>query len=246
MARKKRGAEEGASGEGSWMVTFSDLSTLLLTFFVLLLSMSSMDDLKLKSMFQNFTSSSGILLFKQYGEIYHAKEIFIQGLYEKLKDALVVNKETEGMENELASNITENPFLSASGALRFENLENGFKLVFGQELLFHSGSAEIRSRMLPVLKQVANFIRVSSYQVYIDGHTDAMPIHNDRFRSNEDLSLARAYNIMEFLVKGCGVSPDTIAISGYGAQRPVASNRTPEGRAKNRRVEIIFKNQKYF
>ena len=246
MARKKKGGEGGSGHEGSWMVTFSDLSTLLLTFFVLLLSMSSMDDLKLKSMFQNFTSSSGILLFKQYGEIYHAKEIFIQGLYEKLKDALVVNKDTEGIENELASNITENPFVNASAAVKFENLENGFKLVFGQELLFRSGSAQIRPEMLPVLVQVADFIRVSSYQVYIDGHTDAIPIHTDKYKSNEDLSLARAYNIMEYLVKGCGVAPNTIALCGYGAQRPVASNKTPEGRAKNRRVEIIFKNQKYF
>ncbi len=246
MARKKKGGEGGTGGEGSWMVTFSDLSTLLLTFFVLLLSMSSMDDLKLKSMFQNFTSSSGILLFKQYGEIYHAKEIFIQGLYEKLKDALIVNKDTEGIENELASNITENPFVKASGAVRFEDLENGFKLVFGQGILFRSGSADIKPEMLPVLKHVANFIRVSSYQVYIDGHTDAVPIHTDKFSSNEELSLARAYNIMEYLVKGCGASADTIAIAGYGSYRPVAPNNTPEGRAKNRRVEIIFKNQKYF
>ncbi len=119
MARKKKGGEGGSGRQGSWMVTFSDLSTLLLTFFVLLLSMSSMDDLKLKSMFQNFTSSSGILLFKQYGEIYHAKEIFIQGLYEKLKDALVVNKDTEGIENELASNITENPFVNECAAVKF-------------------------------------------------------------------------------------------------------------------------------
>ena len=240
MARKKS-STTGGGGESSWMVTFSDLSTLLLTFFVLLLSMSSMDDLKLRSMFQNFTSSSGILLFKQYGEIYHAKEIFIQGLYEKLKDALVVNKDTEGIESELASNLKENPFTNATGALKFEDLENGFKLVFGQELLFRTGKADIRPEMLPILKQVASFIRVSSYQVYIDGHTDAVPIHNKVFKSNEDLSFSRAYNIMEFLVKNCNVSPENLALCGYGAQRPIASNKTPYGRAQNRRVEIIFK-----
>lgn len=246
MARKKKNGEGGGGGEGSWMVTFSDLSTLLLTFFVLLLSMSSMDDLRLKSMFQNFTSSSGILLFKKYGEVYHAKEIFIQGLFEKLKDALVINKESEGIESELASNITENPFVKASGAVKFENIENGFKLVFGQKLLFRSGSAELRPEMRPVLQQVADFIRVSRYQVYVDGYTDAVPIHNEKFGSNEDLSLARAYNILEFLVKEGGASEDKIALSGYGPLRPVATNRTVEGRAKNRRVEIIFKNQKYF
>ena len=71
---RRKEATEKEAGTPGWMVTFSDLSTLLLTFFVLLLSMSTMDDLTLKSMFQNYTSSSGILYFKDYGEIYTPKE----------------------------------------------------------------------------------------------------------------------------------------------------------------------------
>jgi len=74
------------------MVTFSDLSALLLTFFVLLLSMSTMDQKTFKSMFHNFTASAGILYFKDYGEIYRPKDILIENLYEKLNDALVVKK----------------------------------------------------------------------------------------------------------------------------------------------------------
>jgi chemotaxis protein MotB len=89
--KKSHAGEEGTAS--SWMITFSDLSTLLLTFFVLLLSMSSMDDLTLKSFFHNFTGSCGILLFKGQGEVYKPKEVLIEGLYERLKDALISKRD---------------------------------------------------------------------------------------------------------------------------------------------------------
>ncbi len=245
MARRKKKVEEGGGGSASWMVTFSDLSTLLLTFFVLLLSMSSMDQLKLKSMFQNFSSSSGILLFKQYGEIYKPREILIEGLYEKLKDNLVVNKEEEE-QPETISEITENPFKDASGGVEFQPLESGFKLVFGQELLFESGRAELKPQAFELLDKVANFIRISNHQVYIDGHTDNLPINTPEFPSNYELSLARAYNVFKYLARKTGAAEGSIALAGYGADKPRAPNTTEAGRSRNRRVEIIFKNQKYF
>ncbi len=244
MAKKKK-QEEAGGGSASWMVTFSDLSTLLLTFFVLLLSMSSMDQLKLRSMFQNFSSSSGVLLFKEYGEIYKPKEILIEGLYEKLRDNLVINKEQEE-DTKLVSDITENPFKDASGVLEFQPIDSGFKLIFGQGLLFESGSAELKPEGKEVLDQVANFIRISNYQVYVDGHTDNLPINTPQYPTNYDLSLARAYNVFRYLAKKTGASEGKIALAGYGADKPRAPNTTEAGRAKNRRVEIIFKNQKYF
>ena len=244
-AKNKAGSEEPSNSEG-WMVTFSDLSTLLLTFFVLLLSMSSMDQLKLKSAFYNFTSSCGILQFKEYGEIYRPKQILIDGLYEKLKDALIVRKDEEKPEDDPPSDLKDNPFKESRGAVVFQNLKDGFKLVFGQELLFDSGSAEIKEKAKPLLSQVARFIKVSAYQVYIDGHTDNVPIHSERYPSNLELSLARAYNILDYLVHQEGISPQAAALAGYGESRSIASNESAEGKAENRRVEIIFKNQKYF
>jgi len=245
MARNKKKDKDAGGGSASWMVTFSDLSTLLLTFFVLLLSMSSMDKIKLQSMFQNFSNSSGVLLFKEYGEIYKPKEILIEGLYEKLKDNLVINKEQEE-DTELVSDITENPFEDVSGILEFQPIESGFKLVFGQGVLFESGSAELKPEGREVLDQVANFIRISNYQVYVDGHTDNLPINTPEYPSNYHLSLARAYNVFSYLVKRTGASGGAIAMAGYGPDKPRAPNVTESGRARNRRVEIIFKNQKYF
>jgi len=245
--RKKRSGEGEGTDTSAWMVTFSDLSTLLLTFFVLLLSMSSMNKLKMKSMFHNFTSSCGILAFKEYGEIARPRESLIAGIAETLKDTLVVRKNEDRYEKiDITSDVPEKLFKGASGSLVYQNVEGGFKLVFGQELLFNSGSAQIKEQAKPVLAKIARFMRITSSQVYIDGYTDNVPIHTEAYPSNRDLSLARAYAVMHYFVDEEKVPTESIGLAGYGALRPIASNATGLGRAKNRRVEIVFKNQKYF
>ncbi|MBN1102965.1 MAG: OmpA family protein [Deltaproteobacteria bacterium] len=236
--------EKDARGAG-WLVTFSDLSTLLLTFFVLLLSMSTMDDKTFKSMFHNFTASCGILHFKEYGEIYRPKEVLIESLYEKLKDALVV-KRAEDDPDEIVSPKEDKTFQETGASLIVENFKGGFKLVFGHQLLFAPGGADISDEMIPILQRIGSFMRNSDYQVYIDGHTDNIPIRSGTYPSNEDLSLARAFNLMEYFVKQESISPLSIALAGYGDAHPADTNQSPEGRARNRRVEIIFKSQKYF
>lgn len=246
MTRKAKQNETGSQGQSSWMVTFSDLSTLLLTFFVLLLSMSSMDERKLKSLMSNFTSSCGILLFKEYGEIYHPKEVMIEGIIAKLKDSLVVRKADDPMDD-LSADMENELLKEAGGKLEIEYFKEGFKLVFGDGLLFGSGNAEIREDMKPVLEKVARFMRYTDYQVYIDGHTDNIPIRSGGgYASNQELSLARAVAVRDNLLKGEDPPGADIALIGYGALKPAAPNDTPAGRSQNRRVEVIFKNKKYF
>jgi len=243
--KKKRSGNDDGGGTGSWMVTFSDLSTLLLTFFVLLLSMSSMDERKLKSLFNNFTSSCGILLFKEYGEIYQPREVMIEGITQKLKDSLVVRRADDPPED-LSAGMDEELLKSAGGKLHIEYFKDGFKLVFGDGLLFGPGGAGIREDMKPVLKKVARFMEFTDYQVYIDGHTDSIPIRSGTYGSNEELSLVRAVAIMDYLVKEHDLTGADVALAGYGALKPDAPNDTAAGRSKNRRVEIIFKNKEYF
>jgi chemotaxis protein MotB len=244
---KKKGRADKDVDTQAWMVTFSDLSTLLLTFFVLLLSMSSMNELKMKSMFHNFNSSCGILGFKEYGEIAHPKDSLIRGLAKSLKDALIVRRdEDQGKTVDIPAENSEQLSKGASGSLVFQEIKGGFKLIFGEKLLFDSGSAEIRDRARPILEKIARFMRRSSYQIYIDGYTDNVPIHTEKYASNRALSLARAYSVMNYFVTDEKLPPEGIALGAYGASRPVASNDSIVGRAKNRRVEMIFKNQKYF
>lgn len=236
--------EEFRGGTPAWMVTFSDLATLLLTFFVLLLSMSSMDDKSLKSLFTNFTSACGILNFKEYGEIYRPREILIEGIYQRLRDNLVIKRADDPAD--IPTDTGETFFKEIGGQVVMEDIENGFKFVFGHKLTFESGSAEINEKMKSILSQVAKFINASSYQVYIDGHTDNIASNNIEYPTNEDLSLARAFNIMLYLVNEEGVHSDTIALAGYGEHHPISPNDTPTGRENNRRVEMIFKNKRYY
>jgi chemotaxis protein MotB len=245
MMKDKIIIEEIKTGEvPSWMVTFSDLATLLLTFFVFLLSMSSMDDKSLRSLFTNFTSACGILNFKELGEVYRPKDALIEGIYQRLKENLVIKRSDDPVD--IPSEFEDTFLTESGGQVVMQDIEGGFKLVFGHELMFESGKAEIKDEMKPILDQVAKFIKASSFQVYIDGHTDNIPIKSREFPSNESLSLARAYNVMKYLIKEGAVSPDSIALGGYGDKHPVAGNDTPAGRYQNRRVEMIFKSKTYF
>jgi len=245
-ANRRRSQKSAGGATSSWMVTFSDLATLLLTFFVLLLSMSSMDDLTLKSYFHNFTGSAGILLFKDQGEIYRPKEVLIEGLYEKLRDALIAKRDRDETDEDVVSDLIENPFAASGSAVVFQNTEDGLKLTFGQEILFNPGSAEVKEAFKPALSHVAKFIRMSRYQIYIDGHTDNVPIHNERFPSNDALSLARAYAVLDYLIHEEHLPADFVSIAGYGEDRPLAPNTSAAAKGLNRRVEMIFKNQQYF
>ena len=236
--------QDNEGGIPAWMVTFSDLATLLLTFFVLLLSMSSMDDKTLKSLFANFTASCGILNFKELGEIYHPKEVLIDGIYDQLQEAMMIKRADDPPKFPSESDVD---FIHDIGSqLILENHEDGFKLVFGHQLMFSSGKADMKEEMKTLLAKVAKFIKRSSYQIYIDGHTDNIPIKSKEYPSNTALSLARSYNILKYLVQEEGVSPRAIALAGYGENHPLSPNDNPDGRAQNRRVEIIFKNKTYF
>jgi chemotaxis protein MotB len=243
---EKGGGDEKKNSLG-WMTTFSDLTTLLLTFFVLLFSMSSMDDKKFESSFRNFDKSTGILSYSEYKEISSPRKTLIEGLHRLLGEK-ITSGEGEGSDSEdAAAGEIDTMGLEGSGDfLTLKPVREGFKLVFGHKFLFPSGGVAIRGEIEPVLRKIARFITVSGYQVYIDGHTDSTPPSSGQYASNEELSIARAFNVMEYLVRRENISPESIAITGYGALHPVASNKTPEGRAENRRVEIVFKNQRYF
>ena len=168
----------------------------------------------------------------------------IDGLYSRLKETLVIKRADDpvGVPSE-----SKETFLHEIGSqLIIDNSEDGFKMVFGHELLFEEGNTEIDEDMKWVLQKIAKFMRVSAYQVYIDGHADNIPVNNGEYQSNMDLSLTRALNIMDYFVRQEGISPGSIALAGYGEFHPASKDDTPSGRMKNRRVEIIFKNKSYF
>lgn len=243
-----------------WMVTFGDLIMLLLTFFVLLFSMSSMDAGRLENVFSVFgkvedtsdterittprdimqQGAGGVLelfglnminvLRDRYHKIVEEKKD-VRMTLEILKDILTMEDDAEY--DEIPKDLKE--FIDISED------ERGLIITLQEMIMFDSGEAEIKQDVFPLLDWLAEILGPVSGNVLIMGHTDNIPIKKGRYRSNWELSLYRALNVHNYFVEKKDLSPERFAVGGYGDLRPWFSNNTKEGRRKNRRVEIIIK-----
>lgn len=244
MARKKANQEAKSASGSSWMVTFSDLSTLLLTFFVLLLSMSSLDAKAFKSAFHNFNASTGVLLYKEHDRINLSKDMVIQDLCKSLDSvhSLDIRDISEGDPGKASANKEFNLLVSSGSGVWINRgkEKTKFSFIFSDKLMFESGSSVLSPKAHDILQKLAEFIRSTDYHAYIDGHTDNIPIHNEKFSSNDELSIARAQAVLDFLLAEGQIEPEKLAVGGYGSSHPLKGNGTAEDRAINRRVEIIF------
>ena len=126
--------------------------------------------------------------------------------------------------------------------VKLQMMDKGLVITVVGDILFDSGKAKIRSGGFPILDKVARVLKenVSQFNVGIEGHTDNEPIKSSGWKSNWELSTARALSVLHYLVDKNEISPDRISAIGYGEYRPVASNDTGEGRQANRRVEIVI------
>jgi len=125
-------------------------------------------------------------------------------------------------------------------SVSIEKIEKGFRVIFGSNVLFSSGAAEINKDAYPCLDEMTKIARDSPFFVRVEGHTDSVPINNPRFPSNWELSTTRAVNILRYLLEKGGLSAERLAAVGFSQYHPVASNDVSEGRQKNRRVEFYF------
>nr|BCX00119.1 MAG: membrane protein [Bacteroidota bacterium] len=219
-ARRAQSEEESAGGAPEWMVTFSDMTTLLLTFFVLLLSMSEIEVKKFKEAFSYFTGNRALL--EQPMPI------------PTMQRQTLVNRSE--MYEELVSDMAE---MGMAGKVDVYLEGESIRIVMLDSVTFYSGQAILKPEALAVLDQVAGLLQPDSIeQVWVEGHTDTVPIATAQFPSNWELSGARAASVVRYLIERSRLSPDRFVAVGYADTRPVASNSTPEGRARNRRVEI--------
>lgn len=132
----------------------------------------------------------------------------------------------------------------ASGKITISELEDKLTVRFVESLFFRSGSATLTGEGKSILNSVAEALAaIPQKQISVEGHTDNKPIGpklKDRYASNWELSAARAITVARYLAERTGISPERIAATGYGSHHPVTSNETREGRAENRRVEIML------
>lgn len=230
----KRKSEEEAADTMKWMVTFSDLITLLLTFFVLLLTMCSLEAGKVEQFRTACSEAMGVLLEGKYSEVQERiltsskRQIDEQAL--KMENVL---KQFSGIKTMLLSE-------DKGGRLNFKELERGLSIIIRDDLLFGSGKSEINPEGISVLRDIGSKFENFEGKVIVEGHTDNISISTEKFPSNWELSISRAVNIVKFLAEEVGVKPMKMSAVGYADTKPVVSNDTPENRRRNRRVEIIL------
>ncbi len=218
------------SGAPMWMTTFSDLMSLLLCFFVLLLSFSEMDVARFKEVAGSLKDAFGV----QRQEI----------IYDIPKGLDIVSKEftPQFTVDELLERVKSAIKLELiKGEIEIEALEDRVVLRLKDEILFDPGSAQLRPAARPILIKLAQALAGFDGEVLVAGHTDSIPPRpGSRWRSNWELSAVRATMVLEFLLSQKTIAPYQTAAIGYGDSRPLYPNDTPQHRAANRRVEIIL------
>jgi chemotaxis protein MotB len=224
--------EEGAP---EWVVTFGDLMSLLLCFFVLLLSFSNMDKQKYKQVAGSLEKAFGVQRKLKVMDIPKgikmiAKDFDQEVIATRIKEDL--GKEIDELIQDQLSELKDQVSVEAS--------DNEVIIRLMGESTFDSGKAEIRPRLKPLLQKIAQVLRTSKGGIIIAGHTDNVPILKGPFKSNLRLSAARASAVAEYFIDHGGIDPQRISTMGFGEYRPIASNDTAAGRQKNRRVEIIL------
>ena len=219
-----------------WLATFGDLMSLLLCFFVLLLSMSTMDAKKVSEAVGSLAGSMGIM---NGGTIVKTSK-------EKGSPTSQTITPANQMDKQISKAVAEFQELSknANGnAISLEEGEEGFLIHLPADIAFKSGSAELYNEdSILFLKRLALIIKTlpPEVQVQVRGYTDNVPPPKDSiYQNNWELSAARAITVVKELMKD-RVKPTRLSAAAYGQYHPIATNATPQGRAKNRRVDIVF------
>ncbi len=226
---KKKKSEEGG-GAPEWMVTFSDLVTLLLTFFVLLLSMANMDKIKFKAAAASLKSAFGVMGTVEQREIAPPKIIEIPPLADDLQQRVYKQIKSKMLRLKLDKDVE---LVKDRGAV---------VLRVNDAVLFAAGQTAIRPEAYDTLKKVAAMVRGLPFHMRIEGHSDAMPFTSVNEGANWDLSVFRALAVLKFFALNDLFPIDRMSATGYGSQRPLLPNDSPENRAANRRVEFFLEN----
>jgi len=252
MKRRRRPKKSGAP---KWMVTYSDMITLVLVFFILLFSMSQIDMHKFESITESFQSRA-ILDFLSSSSVTESPDSLDEGSTNlpdsEADDAPDLNEshlaeyleEWEKKEDALAR-LMDNieVFLEEEGLtddVTANRTEEGVVLVLQDNILFEPADADVLEQGQLFLDEIGGLLEEMPNHVRIEGHTDTRPISNYRYPSNWELSGARASSVIRYLLDEFDLDVERFSLIGYGEVKPVANNDTPENMAKNRRVEIII------
>ena len=216
-------------GLDEWVMTYGDMMSLLLTFFVLIVSFSSMQQTK----FEQAVSS----LQEAFGVLESAESVI------EMQTPIIPNHEPQDEEAEFLYEVRAVEKLILEQGLdkqvEVQVTNEGVIFRLNSEFAFDSGGATLQKGPRSVLDRMASFFKKFPYRIRIEGHTDTQPINSTKFPSNWDLSAARSVSVARYF-QGMGLPPERISATGMGEFHPIGDNGTVAGRAKNRRVEIFL------
>jgi chemotaxis protein MotB len=223
-----------------WLTTFNDLVTLLMVFFVMLFTMSTIDARKMQDFQYALQSGLGIM---EKGKKTSISLIKTQPVENKPP----IMTQVEGEQREQSSNQPDGKLIDqvqqlseADLGIQVTHTDQGTRISFEDQVLFDFGRAEINPAGFVFLDKIADVLDKVPYAVRVEGHTDNVPIRTRRFPSNWELSVARAVSVVKYFAEVSNIDPQRLSAVGYGESRPVAANDTLSNRAKNRRVEILL------
>jgi chemotaxis protein MotB len=237
-----------------WLVSYADFITLLFAFFVVMFASSQTDKSKAKQVSEAVEKA-----LKEGSSVSSMPPAVAKVLGGTVDDKGQGNAQMHGPGGAQKASKEDRPevlelgislkMLSTqlsdeikTGKVEVSMTPRGIVVSLKQAAFFSSGTDAVDLATLPTIEKVAGALKAVSNPVRIEGHTDAVPIHTARFRSNWDLSAARSIAIMEALSNRFQIARDRMSIAGYADTVPVADNDTPEGRARNRRVDLVILN----
>jgi len=251
-------------GLPAYMGTFADLMSLLMCFFVLLLSFAEMDALKYKMVVKSLENAFGVQREIAADSIPKGTSIIAQEFspgdprptplkeirqdtIDDTRDALEVKMDADDVAKEQAKEIAEDleKFKEAlegeieAGLIDVESQLNRIVIRIREKGSFPSGDARLNIEFEPILEKIHDVLSKTNGQIAVAGHTDDIPINTPRYRSNWELSTSRATSVVHELLKHGAMPPERFVLEGYADTQTIVPNDTAENRARNRRVEII-------
>ncbi len=238
MSRKRRHAEH--ANHERWLVSYADFITLLFAFFVVMFASSQTDKGKVGKLAVAIeTAFKDLGLFNLPSSKFPPTQVGPmqegQPSVTALREQSVMNNLTK-LQNELAQELANQ---IKRGEVTIKVGREGLVVSLREVGFFDSGSADVKMASEPSVEMIANVLKQGNYQVRIEGHTDNIPIHTQRYDSNWELSTSRSTEMAKLFITKFAFPPERLSAAGYAEYHPVASNDTVEGRAQNRRVDIV-------
>lgn len=231
---------EESRGVPPWVITFADMVTLLMVFFIILFAIGTVEQEKWRQLKESLREALGADAIEEMGTR-QGLEVIKTQVDEKTVHAVdevgaMVNREMEDIISEVEEFVFKNKL---AGEVLVSSDERGAVITISDVVLFPAGSADMTPKGRTTLRQVFDVLKQFNYNVKVEGHTDNTPIRTLRYPSNWELSASRAAEVAHMLIDD-GFPPERLSVEGFAEFRPKVPNTGPENRAINRRIEVVY------